>query len=100
MFVLERLISRSSRSLGAMLGTSRRGAGHAQGCREGSGDDDPELQSGPVYSPAQSCSAQIVPRAPQQQNRLNFPADPERRALRARSGVALASLSRKENRHG
>jgi hypothetical protein len=35
MFILERLISRSSRSLGAMLGTSRKGAGHAQGAREG-----------------------------------------------------------------
>jgi hypothetical protein len=34
MFILKRLISRSSRALGVMLGTSRRGAGHAQGGRE------------------------------------------------------------------
>ena len=39
MFILERLISRGSRSLGAMLGTSRRGAGHAQGGRESEADD-------------------------------------------------------------
>jgi hypothetical protein len=38
MFLLARLISRGSRSLGAMLGTSRRGAGHAQGGREGDCD--------------------------------------------------------------
>ena len=35
MFILARLISRGSRLLGAMLGTSRKGAGHAQGGREG-----------------------------------------------------------------
>ena len=40
MFILVRLISRGSRSLGAMLGTSRKGAGHAQGGREGDCDDD------------------------------------------------------------
>ena len=40
MFILERLISRGSRALGVMLGTSRRGAGHAQGGREGDSDDD------------------------------------------------------------
>jgi len=39
MFFLERLISQGSRSLGVMLGTSRRGAGHAQGGREGDSDD-------------------------------------------------------------
>ena len=39
MFILERLTSHSSRSLGAMLGTSRRGAGRAQGGREGEADD-------------------------------------------------------------
>ena len=40
MFILERLISRGSRALGVMLGTSRRGAGHAQGGREGDADVD------------------------------------------------------------
>jgi len=40
MFILERLISRGSRSLGVMLGTSRRGAGHAQGGRESDCDND------------------------------------------------------------
>jgi len=39
MFFLERLTSQGSRSLGVMLGTSRRGAGHAQGGREGDSDD-------------------------------------------------------------
>jgi hypothetical protein len=39
MFFLERLISQGSRSLGVMLGTSRRGAGHAQGGRESDSDD-------------------------------------------------------------
>jgi hypothetical protein len=34
MFILARLISRGSRSLGVMLGSSRKGAGHALGCRE------------------------------------------------------------------
>jgi len=40
MIILARLISRGSRALGVMLGTSRRGAGHAQGGREGDCDDD------------------------------------------------------------
>ena len=40
MFILARLISRGSRALGVMLGTSRRGAGHAQGGREGDCDHD------------------------------------------------------------
>jgi hypothetical protein len=35
MFILQRLISKASRSLGVMLGNLRRGAGHAQGGREG-----------------------------------------------------------------
>ncbi len=39
MFILERLISRGSRALGVMIGTSRKGAGHAQGGREGDPDD-------------------------------------------------------------
>ena len=39
MFILQRLISRGSRALGVMIGTSRRGAGHAQGGREGESDD-------------------------------------------------------------
>ena len=43
MFVLERLISRGSRALGVMIGTSRKGAGHAQGGREGDSDDDAQL---------------------------------------------------------
>jgi hypothetical protein len=55
MFILDRLISRSSRSLGAMLGTARRGAGHAQGSREGESDDavrflPPALRFSPVSS--------------------------------------------------
>ena len=40
MLILERLIARGSRALGAMIGTSRKGAGHAQGGREGDPDDD------------------------------------------------------------
>ena len=40
MFILDRLISRGSRALGVMIGTSRKGAGHAQGGREGDADDD------------------------------------------------------------
>ena len=51
MFILERLISRGSRALGVMIGTSRRGAGHAQGGREGDADDDVSVV---VLSP--SCS--------------------------------------------
>jgi hypothetical protein len=39
MFFLERLIAQGSRALGVMIGTLRRGAGHAQGGREGDGDD-------------------------------------------------------------
>ena len=39
MLILKRLISRSARSLGVMLGTLRRGSGHAQGGREGDSDD-------------------------------------------------------------
>ena len=35
MLLLKRLIAKGSRALGVMLGTSRRGAGHAQGGREG-----------------------------------------------------------------
>jgi hypothetical protein len=38
MFLLDRLIARGSRALGVMLGTSRRGAGHAQGARESDAD--------------------------------------------------------------
>jgi len=51
MFILARLISRGSRSLGAMLGTSRRGAGHAQGGREGDCDDDAQCFASCVFLP-------------------------------------------------
>lgn len=45
MLILKRLISKGSRSLGVMLGTLRRGSGHAQGGREGDSDDGAAAQA-------------------------------------------------------
>ena len=100
MFILERLISRGSRSLGAMLGTSRRGAGHAQGCREGSADDDTDLPCRPVPSPALFRSAPITARALRQQTPPSFPAGQKRRASRACIGPVFTCSSRKEHGNG
>jgi thiol-disulfide isomerase/thioredoxin len=47
MLILRRLISKGSRSLGVMLGTLRRGSGHAQGAREGDADDRAAVRSRP-----------------------------------------------------
>jgi len=58
MFMLERLISRGSRALGVMIGTSRKGAGHAQGGREGDPDDDVKSVVPPSY-PLFPCFAPI-----------------------------------------
>ena len=100
MFILERLISRGSRSLGAMLGTSRRGAGHTQGGRESSTDDDSDVRSRPALSPALSRNALIAPPALRQQTPSSFPAGPEHRAILARTGLVFACPSRKEKVHG
>jgi DNA-binding transcriptional LysR family regulator len=40
MFILDRIVSRSSRSLAAMIGFSRAAFGHARGGHSGSPDDD------------------------------------------------------------
>src|SRR5262245_4339970 len=49
MLILKRLISKGSRSLGVMLGTHRRGSGHAQGGREGDSDDAASVSFRPAF---------------------------------------------------